>query len=271
LGHQPTQGRGWKLIWLPATGAKKEPSERAIVGPKLDAVAIIGLGPMKARYAQKALLSGKHALVDFPLSHEFKEILRLQRIAEERKLCLHSPNLLRTESSIQELKRMTHRPSGRILSLTLTCSVNTRFKRTDFAAKFVQLLDLSEWLTNSKCIQAHGKISTIHPSITASVVTLCLESGVIGLVNLYSTPSNSPGRLWIDAVFEDSLLHVDPFAQAVRLSRFRDNASESVNWAPSSLSIALEDFVACIRSKELYSIPDETERIFDLARSTMGV
>ena len=271
LGHELTRGRDWKLISVPAKGAMRRPLERAITDSRLNAIAIIGLGVKKTRYAEKALSSGKHVLVEFPLSHESKEMSRLQKIAEKRELCLYSPNLLRTESSIQELKRTTSSPSAKLLSLTIVCGMNTRFERSDCTMKLVQLLDLLEWVTGSKCMEANGEKSTNHPSSVAFVVTFSLESGVKGLVNLYSAPSKSQVRLWIDGIFEDSLAHIDPYAQAVRLSRFSDNFGKSVNWAPSSVSIALEDFVACIGGERRPSVRDKMEKLLNLAHSALEV
>jgi len=262
--HEPSRGRDWRLIALPAKGARRGPSERAIADSRLDAIAILGLGLRKTLYAEKALLSGKHVLVDFPLGHDFGEISRLEKIAEDRELCIYSPNLLRTESGIQELKRMASGSSGKILSLTITCGLNTRFESSEWSMKLIQFLDLSEWIVGSKCVEAYGRKSTNHPSSVALVVTLSFDSGVKTLLNLYSAPKN-PMRLWIDGIFEHSVAHVDPYAQTVRLSRFSDNTGETVNWAPSPLSIAIEDFVAHIRSEKRISLSDDLERIFTLA------
>jgi predicted dehydrogenase len=258
------------MIPIPAKDRTRISFGRVVNHSKLDAIAIIGLGLRKTWYTEKALSLGKHVLVDFPMTHDIKKMSRLWQIAEERELCFYSPNLLRTESAIQELKRIASSLSHNVLSFTITCGMNTSFRRSDCAMKLMQLLDLLEWITESKCLEINGMMSTNHHSARAFVVTFSLEGGVRGLVNLYSAAVKSSPRLWIDGIFEGSLVHVDPYAQAVRVSWLGGKASKSLNWAPSSMSIALGDFVACIGAGRS-SIPDKMERIFGLVHDALDI
>ena len=122
LDYVPGSGDGWKLVRLIARGGRLP--ERAFSDPKLDAVAFLGSSVKKFRFAEKALMHGKHALVDFPASRTVESARKLEAVAAGKDLHVYSPNLLKYEPGFQELKRISSNSTSKMLSVTMTCGVN---------------------------------------------------------------------------------------------------------------------------------------------------
>jgi predicted dehydrogenase len=267
LDYVPTSGDGWKLVRLAAK--KRKVTTHALSDARLDAVALFDPNREKARLAEKALLSKKHVLIDFPATDVVEKARKLQAIASERNLCLDSPNLLRTEPGFQELKRMIAGSSNKMFSLTVGCGVGVRDMSHEFSMKLAQLLDLMEWLSSSKIKDVSGERSTKHAPTAALVALISYDNEVKGMLNMYSAPTVEHVRLWVDVVFEDSVVHVDPYAQSVRIAPFRGKSSD-VNWATESLVTAIEIFVAHINGEPKPLDLQNLERMLNIARVLIG-
>jgi predicted dehydrogenase len=245
----PLAADGWRLIRL--TAKNRRQSERTLSNPRLDAVAIVSVSPEKTHLAELALANKKHVLIDFPASDQPLRAAKLNKIATSVDKRIYTPNLLRTEPGVQELKRIITSPASKLLSLTVTYGVTTRLKDSGFFMRTVQILDAMEWLVGSTFTHLSTERSAVNSRAEGLVVLASFESGISAMLNMYSAPANgycSP--LWIDAVLADSVVHVDTQAQSLRVTSFRNEAVKNINWATPSLTVAIEDFIAYIKTEK---------------------
>ena len=270
VDYMPNTVHGSKLVQLVQKNQRQ--LERAISNPKLDAVAIFGLSPRKKSLAEKVLREKKHVFVDFPVAEAFQKAAKLGRTATKEGQRIYSPNLLRTEPGLKELKRNIQNSSSKLLSLTVTCGVKAKPGGSAFRMKAVQVLDVLEWLADSRLREVATQRTTIRSSAAALVTLASFDSGVTVMLNMYSTParSNHP-RLWIDAVFTDSVVQVNPHAQSIRVTLFQNESVESRNWATPSLVEAIEEFISCMKSDLRPLELENLKRIFKLADMVVGV
>jgi hypothetical protein len=105
--------------------------------------------------------------------------------------------------------------------------------------RLARVIDMCEWLANSKCIEAVAEKTRRGPK--ASVALLNLRNDVRVLVNVYEC-SGVSRRLQVEAVFEDAFAIADPYAQAVSVSDSKGRVS-SLGWRPSTLSSVLDALV----------------------------
>ena len=247
---------------LPATKGR-EACKRFLADHKYDAIAVVGSGRKKAEFAERALLSGKHVLIDFPASHKLEETQRLHDTAVEKKLCLFSPNLMRTELGLPELREAVSSGTSRLLSLTITYGAQVSQGVRQFSMKLMQLLDLVEWLANSRQREVLSHENMAGKSPQACIVLLSMGNGVRALVNLYSISSSSKERFWADGIFEDSITHINPYAQSLRLSHSGQRPEEDVEWGQSSLSFAMKEFLTQISERKIMNM-EQMKRMFEL-------
>jgi hypothetical protein len=241
-----------------------EPSKQLLADPKYDAIAVVGSNLKKTQYAKEALLSGKHVLIDFPAGHKLEEIHQLYDIATEKQLCLFSPNLMKTELGLSELRQTANSGTSRLLSLTITYAVPVPQGAKQFLAKLMQLLDLAEWLTNSRQTEMLSHVAMAGKSPQACIALLSMENGVKALVNLYSISSSSKESFWVDGVFEDLVIRANPYVQSLKLSHSDHSPDQHIECGQSSLDFALADFFIQISQKEILDI-EHTKRMFELA------
>jgi predicted dehydrogenase len=266
LGPIPATADGFRIV--PLTSRRRE-LERSLSDPRLDAVAILGLDPRRDLFAEKALLKGKHVLIDFPVADTFQRATRIHRIATETKKRVYSANLLRTEPGLQELKKKAANSSGKLLSLTVTCGVNTEGRLSEFAMKTAQVLDAMEWLGDSALVDLATE-RTAAGSTRALVTLASFDNGLKTMLNMYSTPAGSDdSRLWVDAVFEDSVIHVNPREQSISVASFRNHSVHKLNWATPSLIGAIENFLSCMKTEMQPMDLGNLQRLLKLANSAV--
>jgi predicted dehydrogenase len=269
LDYMPVSADGWKLVHLAAKSRRQ--LERALSNPKLDAVAILGPSPKKTRLAEKALVNKKDVLVDFPAAATFQKAAKLNKIATRVEQRIYSPNLLRTESGLHELKRIIAHSASTLLSLTVTCGVEAEQGKPEFSMKTAQVLDALEWLGDSRMREVSTEKSAVRSSATALVTLGSFDNGLKAMLNMYSAPPRgNHSRLWIDAVFGDSVVHVDPSAQSIGIASFRNESIKNVNWAAPSLITAIEDFISCMKAEKQPLDLENLQRILKLADMVVG-
>jgi hypothetical protein len=242
IHYVPSVGDGWKLLRLASNNRRQ--LEGALSNLKLDAVVVLGPSAKKSRIARRVLGNKKHVLVDFPAAETLRKATELNKAAMKGGQYIYSPNLLRTEAGLVELKRIITNSTSNLLSLTVTCGVNAKPSDPGFPMRTAQVLDAVEWLVGSTLSEVSTERSKVSPSAAALVTLASFDNGIKAMLNLYATFSRGAGsRLWVDAVFLDSVVHVDPIAQSVRVTSFRNESVKSVNWATPPLTAAVEDFI----------------------------
>jgi hypothetical protein len=261
----PTQGPDWDIAHLYRYGDAKTRLYRVIRDPATTAVVALGLSPRKIAYAKKALSLGKHVLADFPCAHSPAEVTKLEQLASTKRLCLCSPNLLKAERGLQELRRLASGSDNKLRSLTVTCGMSGKYGQDHLWMRLVQLFDLVEWIADSRCLSVYSEAFTMRQSVRAYSILMSLETGVKGLCNLYSVSSKISQHIWVDGVFHDCILRASLGAQSVKVNYFKGAVSENVDWSPSSLNSVLDDFATEIRKENRISDLQHARRVFELA------
>ena len=268
---EPSEINGnWKLVQLARKGSRSVASELKAGAKKLDAVAVVGCHPAKARFAREALSLGKHVMVDFPAGKTSEETRRLKELARSKDLQLYSPNLLKTEPGVNELKQLVEDPSSKLLSLTINCNFATKGKEA-YSMKLAQMLDLVEWIAGAKCAEAWARGSTRTVSAAAHVILTSHENGVKTLLNLRSNSMIGVSTFRADCILENLIVHLNPWAQSVLLERFGGTSVARVNWAVHTLQKALTNFQSLIDggAKDL-RLDDDSDRILGLTRQLLS-
>jgi predicted dehydrogenase len=269
LDYVPVTADGWKLVHLPAKNRRQ--LERALSNPNLDAVAILGLSPEKTRLAEKALVNKKHVFVDFPAAEAFQRAAKLNKIATRAEQRIYSTNLLRIEPGLHELKRIITDSASKLLSLTVTCGAKAKLFGPEFPMRTAQVLDAIEWLGGSTFREVSTERSAVKSSAAALVTLVSFDNGLKAMLNMYSAPARgNHSRLWIDAVFADSVVHVDPLAQSIEIASFRNESVKNVNWATPSLIAAVEDFISCMKGEKQPLDLENLKRMLKLADMVVG-
>ncbi len=232
---------------------------------KSGAFAIIGAGPKKADFAREALLLRKHVLSDFPAGLTWSEVARLKQISASKGVLFYSPNLLRFEAGINELSQMVDRGASKLLSVTISCDLAGRGEQTQLLMKFAQIIDMIEWLVGSKCVDVRQEKSHRVGSATARVVLMSHQNDVKTLLNLRCGASRN-SSLWIDCIFNDSIVHVDPKSQSVRLVSSSNASHSEVNWTVQPLSKAIGAFKMMMRHGSGESDFNSQRRLIQLTR-----
>jgi len=267
LDYVPTGLDGWKLVQL--AHESQDRFERSLRNSTLDAVAIIGSSTKKALLAKKALLQSKPVLVDFPAAESPQIMTELRKIAAKAGQHIYSPNLLRNEQGLEELKLRITQSAGKLLSLTITYGASIKPNKPELTMTTVQVLDTIEWLCESRLDELITE-KTSNASSAALVMLASLDNGVKALLNICSAGmGDHADRFWIDAVFSNAILHVDPRAQSVRIAPFRNRTVKTINWGTPSLVIAIESFTRFVREETLSLGLENTDRIFNLARKVL--
>ena len=253
----------WKTIEVPRA-AGGLPQLKAKLR-KSHAVAIIGAGSKKARYAREALTLGKHVLIDFPAGLTWNEVARLKELSAHNGLCLYSPNLLRLEAGMSELRQMAGDGSSKLLSLTISYGMGGKLEQSQYSMKLAQILDLAEWVVGSKYVNVRQEKSASAPSANARVILMSHENGVKTLLNIHYASSRD-ASLWIDGVFDNSIVHLNPWAQTIRLQSLNERSHKEIDWAVSSLRRAIEDFKMVIDRRSEPSDFGDQRRVIELTR-----
>ena len=81
-----------------------------------------------------------------------------------------------------------------------------------------------EWLGNSKIKDVCAEKSAKRSHAAALVALGAFENGLKAMLNMYSAPTSKRSRLWVDVVFKDSFVHVDPYAQSIRITSFQEES-----------------------------------------------
>jgi predicted dehydrogenase len=265
---QSTIANGWKAIELPSPARGLSQLKARL--KKTEAVAIVGADARKTRYARKALALGKHVLIDFPAGRTWNEVAHLKELSANNGLCFCSPNLLTLETGMSELRQMAGDGSSKLLSLTVSYGIGGRPNQTQYSMKLAQLLDLTEWVVGSKHVNARQERSGTASSVNARVVLLSHENGVKTMLNIHYAPSRNPS-LWIDGVFENSMVYLNPWAQTIKLQFLSDHSQKEISWAVSSLRRAIEDFEMAIDKRSEPSDFDDQSRVIELTRKLTQV
>ena len=229
----PYKGKNWDLIHV--IRIRPTQSLRSISDPTSDATAILGEDPRKWRRVKEGLLLGKNVLVDTPVASDIRHLLELHSLAIKRKLRIESVNLICAEHSVQYLKEFISKHT--LLSMTISSSV-LPVSNEFHLMKLAQIIDASEWLAGSSCERAAGE--TAVPKLNACVTLLVMRNGVKLLINTYRKLGGSRD-LQIDAIFEDAIATINPYAQSVTVSHFGGTVSH-LGWRPTQLPSLLDEF-----------------------------
>jgi hypothetical protein len=128
-----------------------------------------------------------------------------------------------------------------------------------------------QWLVGSTLSEMFTEKSKVSQSAAALVTLASFDNGVKAMLNLYANSSRGAGsRLWVDAVFLDSVVHVDPAAQSIRVTSFRDESVKKVNWATPPLITALEDFIENMKAERQGMDLENLQRVLKLAGEVVG-
>jgi len=266
---EPSEVSGnWKLVQLARKGSRNVSSELKAKAKKLDAVAIVGCHSAKVRYAREALSLGKHVMVDFPVGQTSEETRRLKDLATSKDLQLHSPNLLKTEPGVNELKQLVEDPSSKLLSLTMNCNLATKGKEA-YSMKLAQILDLIEWIAGAKCKEVWARRSTQTASAAACVILTSHDNGVKTLLNLRSNSMIDVSTFRAECIFENLMVHLNPWAQSILVERFGGTSVTNVNWAVHTLQNALTNFQRLIDGGSEDLLLEDSDRILGLARQLL--
>jgi predicted dehydrogenase len=258
-------GSSWKAVKVFQNGVRKPP-QKLFHEARYDAFAIVGSYPEKVHYAKKALSLGKHVLVDFPAGKGFGEVSELHDLATTSGLCFFSPNLMRSEPGFQVLKDKIDSPS-KLLSVTVTWRLNSTITKPSYRMRLVQLIDLVEWIADSRYSEALSRRSK-ERSTSASIFLLSLHNGVKALINIYWTTAKAHSRMWMDAILEDSVMHIAPYAQSLKVEHFKNSTCKEIGWAPSPLSFTLDDFASMIKRKKASEVND-LERLIKISQEML--
>ena len=256
---------GWNIVQLTSKSLRSRPLKAQPMLGELNAIAILGTHPAKFRYAREALSLSKHVMVDFPPGGTPNEVLLLRELAERKGVRFHSPNLLKTEPGMREFRRTVDDPSSKLLSLTVSCNLTARGEVARLT-KLMQMLDLVEWMAGAKSVESRAQKSARVAGASAQVILLTHENGVKSLLNLRSTHSSSFPTFWVDGIFDNSIVHLNPHGQSILVGRSDANGIRRVNWAEPALKYALRDFMSLIGNESARSDLTNFERIFQLAR-----
>ena len=254
----------WEAVQLFNKGANMKMFKAQPRTEALDAFAILGADESKVRYVREAFSLGKHVMADFPAGRNQQEVLKLRDLACSSCLRFHSPNLLKSEPGMAEFKRKAEDPTSKLASLTVSCSMSARGKNA-FWMKLTQLVDWVEWMAGTKCVELRSQKSAKTGSNFAQVVLLTHENGVKTLLNVHSAAEVDYPRLWVDAIFDTSIMHLEPTAQTVLVDRFGGSTGR-VNWAEPAVNRALNEFVSLIESGSDRSELSGSDRVIELSR-----
>lgn len=266
LDYVPLTADGWRFVRLASKRKRGKIPDNLFSNPELNAIAILGHGPEKFRLAQKALMKGKHLLVDFPAAGTVEKARLLSEEAIRNNTWIYSPNLLKTEPSLKELKRRTKDSTGRLLSLTVTCGFEAKRNNPEFLMLVARLLDAVEWLVDSKFREVYCEKSIVRSSVSALVALASFDNGVKAMLNIYSVGeiANHTG-LWADSVCEDCVLRADPNGQSIRITSFRGERLMPVDWSIPSVVEAVENMGMRIDKAKQPLDLENLQRMLDMA------
>lgn len=258
----------WKLVQLARKAPRNVLSELKAGARKLDAIAVVGCHLAKARYGREALSLGKHVMVDFPAGQTSEETRRLKELARSKDLQLYSPNLLKTEPGMNELKQLVEDPSSKLLSLTMNCNFATKGKEA-YSMKLAQILDLVEWIAGAKCTEAWARGSTQTVSTAAHVILTSHDNGVKTLLNLRSNSMIDVSTFRADCIFENLIVRLNPWAQSILVESFGGTPVTRVNWAVHTLQNALTNFRSLINGGSEDLRLEDSDRILRLTHQLL--
>jgi len=271
LDYVPLTADGWRFVRLVSKRKHGKMSDNVFSDSDLKAIAILGHGPEKFRLARKALMKRKHLLVDFPAAGTVEKARLLSDEAIRNNTLLYSPNLLKAEPSLKELKRRINDSTGRLLSLTVTCGFDAKLNSPEFLMLVAQLLDGIEWLVDAKFTEVYCEKSVIRSSVSALVVLASFDNGVKAMLNIYSVGENANhAGLWVDGVCENCVLRADPNGQSIRVISFRGERLMSVNWSNPSIVEAVENLGMHIDKARQPLELENLQRILDMAEGLVG-
>lgn len=264
--QRPGISGDWRIEQLAAGKSRRILSQLKTDAEGLDAVAIIGFDAKKTEYARKALSLRKHVLVDFPAAQTLGEISELRKLASESHLCLYSPNLLKYEPGVRELKTMAEPPS-RMLSITISSSLVGAGKGVEHSMKLAQIINFIEWMAGSECVEIRGEKSAGALRPTAHVALMSHQNGIKTLMNLLFVSARSAPRFWLDVIFDKSVAHLDLYAQSIRVEPFGRVAPRFIDWAVSPLDRALKGFRMNIDSGAEEADTTNFQHVVELVRA----
>jgi hypothetical protein len=271
LDYVPLTADGWRFVRLASKRKHGKISDNVFSDPELNAIAILGHGPEKFRLARKALMKKKHLLVDFPAAETVEKARLLSDEAIRNSTCIYSPNLLKTEPSLKELKWRTNDSTGRLLSLTVTCGFDAKRNSREFLMQVAQLLDAIEWLVDSKFAEVYCEKSIVRSSVSALVTLASFDNGVKAMLNIYSVGENANNTgLWVDSVCEDCVLRADPNGQSIRITSFHGERLMSVNWSIPSIVEAFESIGMRIDKARQPLELENLQRMLGMAEEIVG-
>jgi len=234
---------------------------------RCEAFAFIGASLKKAKLTRIALSLGKHVLNDFPPAATWNEVERLKEISISNHVYFYTPNLLQFRTGMNALREMVDRKTSQLLSLTISCGFGGRADKTYSLMKFAQIIDLAEWLVGSKCANVSQEKSERNSAANARILLISHENDVKTLLNLCFGP-RLRDSLWIDAIFTDSIIHLDPNSQNLRFAVSRGVSSE-VDWSAPPLSRAMNEFKMIIGGSSEMTNFSTQRRLLELTRQLL--
>jgi hypothetical protein len=229
----PYAGNGWDLVRVTKAGAL---GHQIALDPASEAVLILGQHLQKWRLARRAMLQGRHVLVDLPVAADVVQVRELERLARDHNLRMGSVNLLSSEKPIAYLKHLTSK--YRLTSISILCGISQASTAVRIM-KLAELVETCEWLANSKCTKISGEHTPLRSKAWALIALLSMRNSVRVLVNLCDRPRS---LMQLTAVFEDAIAVADPCAQFVNVALSRAQLS-NLDWRPSTLPSILDAFV----------------------------
>ncbi|PYI57292.1 Gfo/Idh/MocA family protein [Paenibacillus flagellatus] len=156
-------------------------SEELLARDDIELVSIATFESEHFAPAIEALRSGKHVLVEKPVTTKLAEAIEMQRTAEERGKFIVPGHLLRFEPRYADIREAI--VSGRIgaphsmyLKRARTKSMFRTYKRTHTVFELtVHDLDLAIWYAGSRVrtVKAYGK--AVHDEVVPDILWSCLE------------------------------------------------------------------------------------------------
>jgi predicted dehydrogenase len=255
LGHMgnyhATVCKQINTVNLVAVADPNEKNLEKVSGPKiiksqnykewLDQVdAVIIAVPTQLHYpiAKDCLLSGKHVLVEKPLTKDIKQATELFEIAQKNNCALHIGHVERFNCAVQELKKIIHKPY-----LIESCRIGPFMPRVQTDSVVLDLmihdLDIILNLIDSPVKKFSIIGNTIKSNLTdIANVQICFENGV--LANLISSRASQIKQRTMCIHQQDAFIKLDFTTQDIVIHK---NAADNVQIKTDQMKYSQEGTV----------------------------
>lgn len=166
--------------------------EQLLERQDIDLVSVVTFEQLHLEPTVKALRSGKHVLVEKPVSTRLTEAEEMRRVAKEQGRYVLPGHLLRFDPRYAEIKRaIVEGELGRPVSMYMKRSRENKlfatYRRTHTVYELtIHDIDLAIWYAGSrvKTVRAHGR--SVSGSAAPEVLWACLEFADGALAHLHS-------------------------------------------------------------------------------------